>query len=133
MRTIPVLVLAVLALAGCGPPAPRCINPGADWQIIVATRHDLTAEFIKRGGKYIPNLTCQSGFTDRDQRQVWIVGRPADAAVLQVYSHEILLHVAGDTETMARLTSPAWDIRYGDSPAEVTAMARALATARAAQ
>ncbi len=130
MKLVAALV-AALALAGCGPSAPRVINPGADWQIIVATRADLTAEYIKRGGTYIPNVTCQSGFTDRDQRQTWIVGRPADADVLRVYSHEVLLHVAGDTETMARLTSPAWDLRYGDAPAEVTAMARALATAKA--
>jgi hypothetical protein len=132
------LLIPLLALAGCGPPAPRQINPGAIVPVYVGTHADVVAELIRRGGEYVPNQTRQSGFYDRERKEIWLVGRPGDADVLRAYTHEVLIHFVADQggdplTAAARLTSPKWDVRYGDSPAEVTAMATALATARDAQ
>jgi hypothetical protein len=120
-----IIAVVCLMLAGCGPPGPRCLNPGADWTIWTATRADLSAEFVRRGGEYAPNRTCQSGFTDRERKQIWVV-RGDEKALL----HEVLIH--GPDNAAARLYSPQFDLFYGDAPAETRAAAMALAEARKA-
>lgn len=125
--------LAILscALTGCGT-APRCINPGADWSIYVASRADLTAEWVARGGDHTPNRDVSDGFTDRERKEIWVVGKPSDAAVLRPFAHELLRHMIGDDEALARLYSPRFDILYRDGGAQARAAALALAEARKA-
>lgn len=126
--------LLLLVLVGCGQPGPRCINPDAPVAIYVASRPDLVAELIRRGGDYIPNATRQDGFYDRELKQIWIVGKPSDAAVLRPFAHELLRHYVddqgGDALTaLARITSPRWDVLYSDSPPVIHAAAKALSEA----
>lgn len=118
------LALIALILTGCGSP-PRCLNPGADWTITVASRVDLSAEFVRRGGDYIPNAQRLSGFTDRESKEIWVVRGDEKALI-----HELLIH--GPDNCAARLWTPRFDVMYGDAPAETRAAAAALAEAKRA-
>ena len=119
-----IVLLSLLVLTGCA--GPRCLNPGADWTITVASRHDLTVEFLRRGGEgYVPNATVQSGFTDRERKEIWVVRGDEKALI-----HELLFH--GPDNLAARLWTPRFDIMYGDAPAETRAAAMALQTVKKA-
>lgn len=126
------ITIIACACFGCTVDGPRCLNPGADWTITVANRHDLTAEFIKRGGDYIPNAQVQHGFTDREKKEMWVVGTPADIPVLRAFAHELLIH-GPQVDAAARIYSPRFDVFYMDAPAETRAAAMALAEARRRQ
>lgn len=132
MKTLalPFMLLALLLASGCTPEGPRCINPGADWTIYVANRHDLTREFIARGGDYIPNAQVQHGFTDRVLKQIWVVGRPDDAEVIRALIHEREFH--GPDNFAARVWTPCFDVMYADADPQAVAAALALQEARKA-
>ena len=128
------LLLVLVLLAGCG--GPRLLNPGAAVPIYLAPRADLVAEYLRRGGTYAPNQTCQSGFYDRERKDIWIAqtGRATDP--IRAVLHEVLMHFVedqgGDAHTaLARLSCPAFDLMYSDAPAETQAASAALRAAHA--
>lgn len=132
--------LALVLLAGCArSEGPVLLNPGASVPWYVASRHDLTAEFIRRGGRYIPNAQVQLGFYDRDRKEVWTLDHGLDVRalrrILAPALHEVLVHFTedqgGDAQTAAaRLSCPAFDLLYMDADPMAYAAERALREAK---
>lgn len=132
--------LALVLLAGCArSEGPVLLNPGASVPWYVASRHDLTAEFIRRGGSYVPNAQVQLGFYDRDRKEVWTLDHGLDVRalrrILAPSLHEVLVHFTedqgGDAQTAAaRLSCPAFDLLYMDADPMAYAAERALREAK---
>lgn len=134
------LGLALVLLAGCArSEGPVLLNPGASVPWYVASRHDLTAEYIRRGGSYVPNAQVQLGFYDRDRKEVWTLDHGLDVRalrrILAPALHEVLVHFTedqgGDAQTAAaRLSCPTFDLLFMDADPMAYAAERALREAK---
>jgi predicted small lipoprotein YifL len=142
MRHPAILLILALILAGCGPPGPQRLNPGASVAWIVANRHDLTAEYIRRGGTYAPNAQRQDGFYDRDAKEIWTISDGLDVRqlrrILAPALHEPLVHFIDDQggdaqQAAARLSCPAFNLLYRDADPMAYATAEALRIANEAK
>ena len=140
----PLALLAILLLAsGCTRSAgPVLLNPGASVPWYVASRPDLVAELVRRGGSYLPNHQAQHGFYDRERKEIWTLDHGMDVRalrrILAAPLHEALVHFVedqgGDPQTAAaRLSCPEFDLLYGDSDAMTYATRRALQEAARAR
>lgn len=129
-RALPILLLT-LFLTACGS-HPYRVNPGSDIALILAPADVVTREYQTRTGEQIDTGRHIAAFYDRDAKELHLAGPRSLALYLRAYTHDLLIHVMGDTETAARLTSPQWDLMYTDAPADVEAAAKALAEYRRA-